>query len=384
MEEQEDNNKEIDKNTLAYQFFEIILNFIYKNYKIIEEKDTNSLIHNFLFYDKYFIMMFDNLITYPITFDQKVFHRRIQLYLEEFKNIKDEKDKTKENIKKNIIDLLWNNKYKNNYDFEYFILLFKYYNFEEGIEIISGQRNSYDDLLFFLFDKKEYNKILNIFKKYSPKERSLWEKCLQILLKHLKENQKEEQQNLIIKSAFQEFLSILLENDIIPSIEILQIINEINDEIPIDLVRNFFFTAIKKDNDTLVNNLVKGKEYEAGAQEVEDEINNLKEKPIKLNLIKCNQCNMIIELPVVLFKCGHYYHALCLHTYSKDWKNIHCPQCYIYRKKINNINLEKEKIYNALNSEEGMEKELSKQKNHIDFMNRLYGKGLFKFNIANK
>ena len=48
------------------------------------------------------------------------------------------------------------------------------------------------------------------------------------------------------------------------------------------------------------------------------------------------------------------------------------------------MNLENEKIYNALNNEKGMEKELCKQSNHIDFMNRLYSKGLFKFNSSNK
>ena len=384
MNEEENKNKEIDKNSLAYQFFEIFMNFIYKNYQIIEEKDMNLLMHNFLFYDKYFLMIFDKLVTYPITFDKKVFHRRIELYLEEFHNIKDEKDKIKEIIKKNIIDLLWNYKYKNNYDFEYLILIFKYYNFEEGIEIISDQKNSYDDFLFFLFDKKEYNKIIKIFKKNSPKERALWEKCLQIFLAHLKEKPKEEQQNKILKSTFQEFLSILLENEIIPSIEILQIINEINNEIPIELVKNFFLAVTKKENDTLVNNLVKSKEYEAGILEVEEEINNLKEKPINLRLIKCDECNMGIDFPVILFKCGHYYHVLCLNYYSKDLRNAHCPRCFIYKNKINKINMESEKIYNELNNEKGLEKELRKQSNHIDFINRLYSKGLFKFNIANK
>ena len=79
--------------------------------------------------------------------------------------------------------------------------------------------------------------------------------------------------------------------------------------------------------------MVKSKEYEAESQDVEEEINHLKKNPIKLNLIKCDKFKMVIEFPVILFKCRHNYHALCLQSYSKDWKNPHCPLRFFYGKK---------------------------------------------------
>ena len=237
---EEDNSEKIDSNSLSYRFFEVFMIFIYKNYEIIEEKDMNTLINNFLFYDKYFIMIFDKLVTYPIIFDKNIFHRRIELYLVESENNKNEK----EVIYGKLIDLLSNQKYKNIYDFEYLMALFKYYNFNLGIKFLSEQNITYDDLLLILFDKKEYIKINDLFNKNSPKEKLIWEKCLQFFLQELKD--KNGLQNDLLIKSFQDYLSLLLQKSIIPPIEILDTINGINDEIPIDILRDFFFECNRK------------------------------------------------------------------------------------------------------------------------------------------
>ena len=377
---EEDQNKEINENSLSYRFFEVFMIFIYRNYQFIEEKDINILIYNFLFYDKYFILLFDKLYTYPILFDEKIINRRIELYLKEINNITDEKEKGL--VKGRLLELLSNPKYNKIYDFEYLLFLLKYYNFNEIIEFISEQNNIFDHLLMILINNKEYKKMINFFNKNNPKEKRIWEIALHLLLQELKDNKNNEEQNNLIKSTFQEFLQIILENNIITPIELLDIINEVNDEISIDMIRNFFLNAIEKENNTLVSNLVKSKEFEANAQEVDEEINILKEKPTKIHLTKCDECNLGIDFPVISFRCGHYYHSLCLYYYYKDLRVAHCPKCIGFGKKIINKYIESEKIYNIINNEEGLEKELNKQNNHIEFINRLYSKGLFRFNTT--
>ena len=280
-------------------------------------------------------------------------------------------------------NLLSNIKYKDKYDYEFLFILFRNNNFKKGMEFISEQRKSISDLLYIFFENKEYNKILNLFKKNTPKEKSIWEKTLQLFLQDLKENIENDKDNSL-KNNFLEYLSLILDNEIIPSIEILDIINGTNDEIPMELIKKFFLKIIEKENNNLVSNLVKSKEYEASIQEVHENIKNLKEKPINMNLTKCDECDMGIEFPIILFRCGHYYHSLCLYYYEKDFRLAHCPKCSSFRNKINAYSLECEKLYNALNSEEGMEKELSKQSNHIEFMNKLYSRGIFKLSITNK
>ena len=378
LEEDDKINNDINKNSLSYQFFEVFMIFIIRNYKIIEEKDMIILIHNYLFYDKYFILIFDKLYTYQILFDEKILNRRIELYLEEINNSKDEQ--IKENIKKKLLDLLSNPKYNNIYDFEYLLLLLKYYNFNEIIEFILEQKNQLDHLILILINNKEYQKIINIFTKKNPKERSVWEIGLHLFLEELKNNDNNEKQNNILKKTFLELLSKIVENKIITPIEILDIINEINDDISLDLIKKFFLNIIEKENNILVNNLVKSKEFEVSGQEIDEELYIAKEKPIKIKLTKCDECNMGIDFPVLAFRCGHYFHSLCVNYYTKDLRFAFCPKCFSFRNKIMNKEAESQKIYSILNNEEGLQKELNKQSNHIDFLNMLYSKGLFKFN----
>ena len=135
---------------------------------------------------------------------------------------------------------------------------------------------------------------------------------------------------------------------------------------------------VDQENKTLVDNIVKSKEYESTITETEEEIKSLIDKPINLELLKCDECLMGIEFPCIFFKCGHYFHSLCINYYSKDLRNAHCPKCYITRRKIENRNLETQKLFNNLNSEEGLKNELSKQSNQIEFLNILFSKGIFQ------
>ena len=149
--ENDEKNKILEK-----KFFEAFANFVEANYENLEEKSLLNLIYKFLYLDKYFEILFDKLSNYPIFFDEKIFQRRIELYL------KNDKDNNKEKI----LSLLSNSIYKSIYDFDSLLSLFKFYNFIEGIEFISKQRNSYQDLFFIYLNNKDYKKILDIFNNY--------------------------------------------------------------------------------------------------------------------------------------------------------------------------------------------------------------------------
>lgn len=369
----EDKNNE---NKLADEYFETFLHFLYKNQKNIEEKDMNYLVYNFLYHDKYFIPLFEKLVTYQIAFDEKILHRRIELYLEEIN--KNQNEKEQEIVKEKIVKLLSNPKYQNIYNFRYLMILFKNNNFIEGIELISEQKNSFDDLLLILFNDKKYKKVLNIFDKYTPKEKTLWEKALQLFFQNVKNSNNNEEENNLLKQCISEYLLKLYEKKVISSIDILDIIEENNNDIPLDLIKDFYLKVVDQENKTLVDNIVKSKEYESTIAETEEEIKSLIEKPINLKLLKCDECLMGIEFPCIFFKCGHYFHSLCISYYSKDLRNAHCPKCYITRRKIENRNLETQKLFNNLNSEEGLKNELSKQSNQIEFLNTLFSKGIFQ------
>ena len=382
----EDNNDKniINKGSVAFAFFEIVLIFIYKNVGEIKENDLNIVIHNFLFFDKYFIMIFDKLFNYPLIFDEKIIHRRIELYLAEINNGENEIKKDK--ITENIIDLLSNQKYKNKYDIQYLTFLFKYYNFKEGLEFLTKQTNFFNDIILLFFNKKEYKQILSFFKNNDIKDKLIWTITLQLFLQELKTSTSinNETEQFQLKIYFKEFLLEMVDNNIFTPIEILESINQINNEISINFIKDFCLYIIDKENKNLINNLVKSKEYEAGIHDIDEEITNIEDKPVSLILRKCDECREGIECPLVFFKCGHYFHDICLHFYYQDFRRAHCPKCVTFRNQIITKNKQSEKIYNALNNEERLEQELKKYENHIDFINVLYSKGLFKFNKDKK
>ena len=56
---------------------------------------------------------------------------------------------------------------------------------------------------------------------------------------------------------------------------------------------------------------------------------------------------------------------------------ISCRKCKDKRNKINDVLKNNKTFYNAINTLDKLEKELDKNKDKIDFIHRLYGKGLF-------
>ena len=69
-----------------------------------------------------------------------------------------------------------------------------------------------------------------------PKEKSIWLLTLQFFLTELKINANNEEKNFVFKNALSLFLFKLIENDIFPFIYVLQIIKEVNCDIPLILI----------------------------------------------------------------------------------------------------------------------------------------------------
>ena len=361
------NDKDI---SLEKQYFQMLSDFYETNYSYIDEKYIINMIHEFFYFEDYYAKLFDKLVNYPIFFDEKAFERRIELYLKE--NKKDNKEK--------ILSLLSNSIYKSIYDFDSLLFLFKSHDFIEGIEVISEQRNTFKDLFFIYLNNKEYKKISELFTNNIPKEDSIWLFALQFFISELKEVSNDEEKFFLIKNAISLFLNKLLENDIFPSLYILEIINEINCDIPLFLIQNFYLKAIEKENDIFVNELTKSNICDANYQEVDDELYYLKHVPVPIKIDKCEQCKLKINMPCVIFKCKHIYHSSCLNEKIND-NDVHCPKCII---NINNIDKklsEANDIYKNLNSIDGLQNELNKKNDIIEFVDELYGNGSIGINL---
>ena len=360
-----ESNKEFEK-----QYFELLTNFVETNYFYLEEKDIINLFYEFLYLDNYFEILFDKLSKYPIFFDEKIYQRRIELYL----------NKGKEENKEKILSLLSNSIYKSIYDFDSLLFLFESYNFIEGIESISKQRNSFENLFFILFNNKDYKKVLEIFINNNIKEKSLWLLALQLFLSELKITANNEEKEFFFKNALSLFLFKLIENEIFPPIYILEVIKEINCDIPLFLVQSFYMKAIEKENNNFVSALVKNKDFDAISQDINYVINTLKMKPIDIKLEKCELCNLKINNPCIIFRCRHIYHSSCL---NESEKKNHCPKCIIEKEKMQEKLNKSNQLYKNLNNFEKLENEINTKEDAIKYLDELYGEGILQINLNN-
>ena len=370
--------------SLEKQYFDMLSNFFDENYLNLDEKYIINILHELSNYNEYFEKLFDKLSEHPIFFDAQIFERRIELYLNE--NMEENKEK--------ILSLITNSINKSIYDFDSLLFLFKFYDFIEGIELISIQRNSFKDLFFIYLNKKEHKKILNIFINNTPDEKYLWLIALHFFLSELKINLNDEEKKFFFKNALSLFLTKLLENDIFPPLYILEIIKEENYDIPLFLIQNFFLKAIEKENNNYVNKLVKKNDYEVSSQEIKDEANTLIKMPISVVIDKCHECKNKINLPTqcVVFRCKHIFHTSCLTKNKKDKKDkknkkvkkdtiITCPKCFPEIQKVNEKLNQVNETYKNINSIEVLNDELSKHEDELEYLDELYGKGVIDYNL---
>ena len=350
------------------KFFNSVLKYIEDNITVLDKKYIVKLIRIFINSDKFFKILFEKMNSYHLDYYQDMIHRRIEWYLEE-----GEIDKNKEKL----LEMIKDKRYVGKYDEQYLIMLFKNNNFYEGVEALSEFHKFNQDLLSIYMDRKDYEKIINLCKSFGATDTSLWWIGLDYFVsKELRNNLNEEEINILNK-YLDIFLLNLLETGIMLPVDILDIINEKNNDMPLSLLNNFLNKAIEKEMNSIEEQKEKYNEYNTKLNQVVDEITDLKTKAYTANLNKCAECGMPMNLPFVCFKCGHGFHNLCLGLFSGINDKVNCRKCKDKKNKLNESLKNNKIFYNTINTIDKLEKQLGNNKDKIDFINRLYGKGLF-------
>ena len=216
-------------------FFNRIINFIEKKIHSLNKTDIIKLIQIFIINDKYFKTLFEKMETYGIEFSQEMIHRRIELYLDEKEN------------KQKIIDMLKDEKFQGKYDIQYLMMLFKYKEFKEGIEVLSHIINKNQELLNIYMDKRDYDKIIEIGSS-DRSDTGITSSGLILnyfLDKNIRQSMNDEEL-LKINDYLKKFLLKILEENLMVPISVLQIINERNSDIPLDIINPFMEKALEK------------------------------------------------------------------------------------------------------------------------------------------
>ena len=319
-------------------FFNRVSAFIEQKKSYLDNNDIINLIQKFIISDKYFKSLFDKMDIYGIEYNSKIIHRRIELYL-------DEKEKEID-YKQKIIQMLTNKKYIDKYNKNYLLLLFKYKNFYEGVETLTTIMNNKQDLIQIYMSKKNYDKLIEIIDdiiKNKEKNKDSFDintSFISIILKYfINEKNINKKDNYNIDTYIQKIINkISISNNIFISVDFLDILYELNENLTINDVINYMNHSMNKELTSISSSLYHINEMKKQLNETEREIKELNTKATCFNLNKCDECNMSINFPCVCFLCGHSYHQLCVNAmiYDKNDKNennkivnnkLKCPKC---------------------------------------------------------
>ena len=346
-------------------FFNKVKLFMEKNKEQLNKDEKKKLLEIFVSNDTFYKKVFEMMGTYDIELDKNMLHRRLELYLED-----------KEYNK--IIEILQKKEYIGKYDNEYLMMLFKHKNFLDGIETISKLTNQNFELFSIYKEKKEYDKIIDLCKTYGETEKSFWGLALNFFVdKNIRKNLDENELNNL-NNYLQIFLDTILEEKTMLSVNVLDIINEKNDEIPVKILRKFMNISLDNEVEPLNNKVSSFEQCNTKLKTINNKIKEIQTQATSFKLSKCETCFMEITFPAVCFRCGHCYHSMCLNSnYDDDFEEMDCPKCEDERENLKEQILDIKSIYDDINSKEKLEEILDKCDDKFDYVHSLYGRGVF-------
>jgi len=358
----------LSKDEFNEKYFSLVSNFIENNVSVLDKKDIIKLIEIFIDSDKFFKILFDKIDLLHLNYEKEIIHKRIELYFQE--NFEENKE--------NVLQIIKNEKYIGKYDSQYLMILFRHYNFKEGIQLLCEVNKYNQDLLMIYIQKREYKNIILLCEKFGKNNISLWYRSLDFFIgKEFRKKLRQEEKD-ILNNYLEEFLIKLLESEAFIDLNILEIINDKNGDIPLNLINKFINEALERQYKLTSEQEKKFNEYDTQISSTVDEIKNIKTKAIVINFDKCCECSLPINLPFIIFKCGHAYHNLCFYSHFNltNEKILFCLKCREKKVRIEheykNIKINS-KDYDDINK---FESELNKHMDKLDFMDQLYGKGL--------
>ena len=345
-------------------FFNRVKLYMQINKDQLTKEEKKKLFAIFVSNDSFYKKIFEMLDTYEIELDKNMLHRRIELYLED-----KEYDK--------IIEIIRKKEFIGKYDNEYLMMLFKHKNFLDGIETLAQLTNQKFELLSIYIKKKEYEKIINLCNTYGKDEKSFWGLALNFFVDKNVRNNLDEKETEKINNYLQIFLNSLLEKEAMLSVNVLDIINEKNDKIPLSILRNFIDTSLERELEPLNKKVESFEENNTQLKAINDKIKEIQTQATSFKLSKCEACFMGITFPAICFRCGHCYHSMCLNTNDEnDFDDAECPKCAEVKEELKDKILFSKSDYDNLNSKEKLDEALSKSKNKFEYIHELYGKGI--------
>ena len=323
------------------------------------EEITNTYMEDFI----------DFVIANDEKCDVEFLYRKIELCLKKYKAMEESKGIMMEEIF-NILN------YRERLDSNYLKMIFKLADFKPGIIEIAKIENNEQEILSFYFEEEEFQKIIQTCITYCSKDKLIWVQAFSYFV------------NYYDSTQVGEYIKVVLEQiaayNLLSPIVVLKTLR-MRKTISIDIVKNYIAKTMK----TKIQEMsVDKKDYEESMMQVKKankDLVKIREKPILFNCQQCFVCkepftnyinaNVTNISKIVVFKCHHAFHPLCLNIQEKveyNTEDYTCPECSF---KYEQVNKRIQIIYDNATDHNQFFMQLNKKDNKFDFIAKNLGRG---------
>ena len=301
-----------------------------------------------------------------------VYHKLFELYLQQRKPLKDSESKSSMVLKfgsgrdlqyyeRKIKELL--EMANNKYDKHHVLMLFKMYDYSEGVVSISHLMDSKQELMFHYIKTNDHGNIWNTCNKYGQEDNDLWVQALTYFCT------KDDAKCIVYIDKILQEIEV---KDFLTPLIVLKILSK-SRSITFGTVKNYLKKQLAKHQSVMKSDQ---EEYERNSQNIKqkkNEIYELKTQARKFQFNKCSGCDLKLNFPSVHFMCLHSYHVSCLTDSTHEC--MHCAEQA-------NRAFERKHEYNKQSMNHGtFFKELSANDDRFGTIAKYFGRGLFSNKI---
>ena len=294
-----------------------------------------------------------------------IVHRRIELYVDDYVENKNSSISSKN--AENISNILKDERFKNNIDKNYLLMLFKVSNYNDGITALSEFMNLNQDLNLFYMEAHDYKKLIELCEKND--DINYWIQALNYFIGISHENMKN-----FVEENVKIILDKLKNNNQFNSMILLQIINKHSEQkyLEFGIIKDYLLNWLENQQKELKEVQTKTENNNNKIELYNNQINDLITKSKTYSMQKCAKCQLNINLPYYYFTCGHAFHVQCLGE-SEDEDEIFCHICFEKMNAIDRRILDSRNIssdHNAYFTE-------NKKNKTFGLIAKYFGKGIF-------
>lgn len=303
-----------------------------------------------------------------------VYHKLFELYLQQRKPLK-ESDSSRLMVlpkssgrdlnyyEKKIKDLL--EQANNKYDKHHVLMLFKMYDYSDGVVSISHLMDSKQELMFHYIKTNDHGNIWNTCDKYGKEDNDLWVQALTYFC--TKDDTK-------CMQYIEKILQEIEQKDFLTPLIVLKILSK-SRNITFGTVKNYLKKQLSKHQQAMKNDQDEYLRNSQNIKQKKEEIYELKTQARKFQFNKCAGCDLKLNLPSVHFMCLHSYHVSCLTDNAHE-----CQHCSEQATRASERKLEYQK--QSMNHGTFF-KELSANDDRFGTIAKYFGRGLFTNNSKN-